>query len=98
MSEENVVPINEDVEVESPEPMSILQATQSLAGEMGRIAKATKTTPEFCMNIYAFFYQQEEAARMRAEQQAAIDASGIPMQELSDAHKGLPAEEITSDE
>jgi glucokinase len=70
MTDENVIPINEDVDVDEAleQPMTVLEATASLSAELMRISKKTKMSETGVMNVYSFFIQQEERARMQAEQ------------------------------
>ena len=92
---EKVIPINEDVEVEEEQPITVLQATEQLSAELMRIAKKTRMSETGVMNIYSFFIQQEEAARMRAEQAALMSTQG---QDAVDAIAREADEVVTSDE
>jgi len=86
-------PTTIEEQAEEPEKITVLAATEGLAAELMRIAKKTKMSETGVMNIYSFFIQQEERARMQAQQaalvaqqqgQAAVDAIANEVREADE--------------
>lgn len=93
MSEDNVVPINEDILEEEPTEPTIMEATEMMAADLMKIAKRTKMSETGVMNVFSFVWQQNEAAKMRRDQQ--MGPSG---QEMVDMVAREADEVVTSDD
>ena len=88
---------------ETQESISVLDATEQLAGDLMRISKKTKMSESGVKDIYSFFYQQVEMERQRSarpSQPSGQDLIDAIAQEQADAtaHETLNAEVITSDD
>ena len=88
---------------ETPKMITILEATLGLSREIRKIAKITRMDDSQVMAIYSFFYQQEEAARIRRENEIQqlnmIDGQAqIDRIATEEAAKAVANEVITADD
>jgi len=98
-NDENVIPIDEDIELglddeeeEEVEGPSIMDATEEMAATLMRISKKTKMSETGVLNVFSFVWQQNEQAKARAMQgaqefmdgQAMVDAIGAEQDAADD--------------
>ena len=78
------------------QPITVLEAVEQLAAALMRISKKTKMSETGIMNLYSYFIQQEERARMEAQQKAiAVEQQA---RQAADRANLTPTEVITGEE